>query len=178
MDPRSDSYGTPKTGAEPSPMRTHGEGWWQILNRRDTLAAKVALLGQMWDGGRDWPAGALVGCVPRNAPLLQSGLAGCTQPLTSRRPFSSKGSLDRLTWKIERVGCCRIRRPGCQPTARTTARVNTSQPCTPRWLSTTAPLSSFTLMTAPSGSLPTRGTLACPAIRQCRTELGYSGSGP
>ena len=54
--------------AEPPSLRDRREGWWKILNRRDTLAAKVALLGQMWDGGRDWPAGAVTRVSPNNCP--------------------------------------------------------------------------------------------------------------
>jgi hypothetical protein len=43
--------------AEPPAEATRREGWSQILNRQDTLAAKVALLARMWNGGKDWPVG-------------------------------------------------------------------------------------------------------------------------
>jgi hypothetical protein len=52
--------------AERPSLQDRRAGWSQILNRRDTLAAKVALLGDMWDGGRDWPAGALAKVRPND----------------------------------------------------------------------------------------------------------------
>jgi hypothetical protein len=43
-------------------------GWSQLMDRRDTLAAKVAHLTRGWDGGAEWPAGATARVQPYRCP--------------------------------------------------------------------------------------------------------------
>jgi len=49
---------------EPLPDVVRRAGWLQILERRDTLAARVAKIARMWDSGSDWPASSVAEVVP------------------------------------------------------------------------------------------------------------------
>jgi hypothetical protein len=44
--------------AEELPEEIRRGAWAQILDRRDELSAEVVKLASMWDGGKDWQAGA------------------------------------------------------------------------------------------------------------------------
>jgi hypothetical protein len=61
--------------AEPLPEVTRRVGWLQILERRDTLAAKVASLVQKWDGGDDWQAGVTAEIHPNECPTAAAWAA-------------------------------------------------------------------------------------------------------
>ena len=57
---------------EPPPDVIRRDGWAQILERRDILAAKVATLGDMWDGGADWPAAATAQVRPARCSMART----------------------------------------------------------------------------------------------------------
>jgi hypothetical protein len=52
----------------PLPDVIRRAGWSQLMDRRDTLAAKVAHLARMWDAGAEWPAGATAHVQPYRCP--------------------------------------------------------------------------------------------------------------
>jgi hypothetical protein len=71
--------------AEPPREEIRREARWQILNRRDSLAAKVARLGEMWDGGKDWPTGGLTMVYPKRRSTAAAWAARLA-PSTNKKP--------------------------------------------------------------------------------------------
>jgi hypothetical protein len=71
--------------AEPPREEIRREAWWQILNRRDSLAAKVARLGEMLDGGKDWPTGGLAKVYPQRRSTAAAWAARLA-PSTNKKP--------------------------------------------------------------------------------------------
>ncbi len=49
---------------EPPPEVVRRAGWLQIIERRDTLAARVADIARRWDSGSDWAAGVFAEVFP------------------------------------------------------------------------------------------------------------------
>jgi hypothetical protein len=71
--------------AEPPREEIRREAWWQILNRRDSLAVTVASLGEMWNGGEDWPTGGLAKVYPKRRSTAAAWAARLV-PSTKKQP--------------------------------------------------------------------------------------------
>jgi hypothetical protein len=178
MDPRSDSYGTPKTGGG---TITNANPWRGVV--ADSQPARHACRqGGFARSDVGWRKRLASRCSrgvrPKKCPTAAIW-AGRLHPTPNKSPTVLEQRLLRsIDLEDRKSGLLQDPKTGLPAYCQNDSEGEYVATMYPRWLSTTAPLSSFTLMTAPSGSLPTRGTLACPSIRQCRTELGYSGSGP
>jgi hypothetical protein len=79
--------------AEPLPEEIRREGWDRLLKRRDTLAAKVAKLARMWDGGEDWLGGATARVYPKEGSTAATWAARLIRAPTDQRPTALEQSL-------------------------------------------------------------------------------------
>jgi hypothetical protein len=166
--------------AEKPSLRTRREAWWQILNRRDTLAAKVASLGEMWDGGRDWPAGGLARVCPNECPTAAIWAARL-DPTPNKSPTVLEQRLLRsIDLQERRGGLMQDSSTGlpaifCE-NSREGKHVATLDP---RWLQTISPLASVTLSRSTVWITTEDGGLwLAPESPGAGLNWGYRGTGP
>jgi hypothetical protein len=166
--------------AEPPKEEIRREGWWQILNRRDTLAGKVALLAEMWNGGRDWPAGGLAKVRPDKCPTAAMWAARL-DPAPKKSPTVLQQhlleSVDFQDRKSELLQDPKTGLPAiyCE-NGREGKYVATLDP---RWLPTLAPLTSVTLSDNKVWiATEDKGLWLAPEDPGVGLNWGYHGDGP
>jgi hypothetical protein len=166
--------------AEPPSLQDRREGWWQILNRRDTLAAKVALLGEMWDGGRDWPAGPMTKVRPKKCPTAALWAARL-DPTPNKSPTVLEqrllSSIDLADRKSELLQDPATGLPAMYCSDHTQGEYVST--LGPQWLSTDSPLSSVTLSDGTAWiTTADQGVWIAPESPGVGLNWGYHGGGP
>jgi len=82
-----------RSEAEPVPEEIRRDGWDQLLKRRDVLAANVAKLAQMWDGGEDWLGGVTTKVYPREGSAAAAWAARLVPAPTDLPPTALEQNL-------------------------------------------------------------------------------------
>jgi hypothetical protein len=139
--------------AEPPKEETRRKGWWQILNRRDTLAARVALLGRKWSGHDDWPAGDVAKVRPNKCPTAAIWAARLDPAPKKSRTVLEQSLLTSVDPQYHRSELLQDPKTGlpaiyCENSSEGAYIATLS----PHWLPTLDPLTSVISVTTTSGS--------------------------